>query len=946
MKKSIVKLLSMIVVLPSLTCCASQTSTSYITRYQNDNNANVYNGETPFWGDEYESEDVYDSPMAKCLKKLLNKNVFAIDYGTVKGSVSSLNAPIHINLQSTAFDLENYTKPIIKGNLQMQFPGTYINEEGIEVEKTRVETFLNFGYQNDILFFDLPNAMTDLRIETSSLVDAFNKISKLESPSLDNSPKIDTISLLEQILVSLKNNSTSFLTTSNPVSGYDMRVSLPNKILEVNDYSFSNLDFTIACDNEYNLTSLKTNSNFQMSINGIDISLGLDFKFDPSVQGVDFNFDLNSYVSMDGSVSAIMNLVSGAKDKKVNIEATIDDQGDGADLYAEGYANLNTGYNDDLEFNQKELNAKGIVTLYEGINKASAKANHKVEFIYKPELDSSSNYKDMVIMAEYRDTMRIKMHQTNIMQVFTKLTSIKNTNLLAYWVEFLQHMNDSMPIMYAINHGNYGVLMNDLVQNVSITKNGNIVTMDIEMDGSYIDYDGQVSNYSLILVMDETKGSECVKSLGMHLSYNSKDIDIKMTLDTYKASDDNISINESSTYFDFDYLPNFLQTVINTTELGENETKKRYYLNGKLNVGGYLNLLGSHELASLDLGVHAEIEVDSLNNNHTKAYLAIAKNSQTSRTSSDLYVTEYFIDEDQVYVCQTKSSGAKWTENTEWSWKKFKNVTVDWTYNSNLSSEVFKITREEFINNIFYYLVDYTIDLGSMIPNILGLRSKAMEGIYDAINKPNSDDVILTDYENYVSNAYATLNQNGSDSYTAILELGKILNISAMDFKAVKASITSTSDLEDQKQIQSLSVRGNDDKKTVAKVASILDLRMDLGVDNYVTIPSSYYSSSYSTSTVAQDGFMDRYDEFMYYFLSDTNYNARNLQYMTVNSSGERNGSNGTNWISNSTGSHTLSISQHDSHTSLDYWDRQLEYAYPYYFKAPNTISNGVSFYK
>jgi len=166
----------------------------------------------------------------------------------------------------------------------------------------------------------------------------------------------------------------------------------------------------------------------------------------------------------------------------------------------------------------------------------------------------------------------------------------------------------------------------------------------------------------------------------------------------------------------------------------------------------------------------------------TKAYIYVLayngnKNSSasTNPTTEGFYATEFFVDEDMAYVCQTST-------------KKVSSGFLGLGKTKTVFSKNFKVTRDELIgdtNRTVYYILDFILDVKSMTGGEL-----VDYEVFKNIGSSSSAEVSY-DYSKYVNSAVYDAN---NCKYTMELNLGDIVDLgSGLSLKTIGITVSHTS---------------------------------------------------------------------------------------------------------------------------------------------------------
>jgi hypothetical protein len=493
----------------------------------------------------------------------------------------------------------------------------------------------------------------------------------------------------------------------------------------------------------------------------------------------------------------------------------------------------------------KAPTAGGEVTIVDQTD--TNKQNHKVDFAYKgyDATDASGNtIAEGQTVASYNDHMHVQMHNSKVLDIYNQIKAIKDPNLLAKYTSKLSDMSESLPIATVIKEQNYSMLLNSLIPSITVTDSTLTLKVNLAFFDSSLAYaDGYADPLTAVFGYDSTKDAITfaqldgdVKGYKMH---------IKIALNDYGTSVNPtvLAYNDTtkSQFVDLDNLSLLVAMGIKTTEVNYFE------LHGVLNLT--LSLGTSLNLNALKTYCTAYVLVED---GKTKAYLALNNSNTTDITQSGFYCTEYFIDEDMAYVCQTRNDDG----------------------GSNYYSENFKLTRAEILKNIYYYVVDYSLNIEGVLGSLVGKPANAK--IYDSLQSSNASSSSFTiskDYSQYVNSAVYTAS---SKTYALDLALDQIVKDSSgvMSFENLLVDVIHDSD----NNLVSINLRGGGTSNSVMTVAGLLNVKVSLQAYSDVASAKQKISQASAGKLVL----LARYKAYVAAY--NANDSTKNLSYYEVTS--------------------------------------------------------------
>ncbi len=463
-------------------------------------------------------------------------------------------------------------------------------------------------------------------------------------------------------------------------------------------------------------------------------------------------------VEVDASVKY---KASNGNDQEVKLGEYYEKYGDTSSTKNKGFAAVD--FSDDN--NPICYGGLGITHPFLGDN--SKTADQKVVFNYSGVFDKTTlKLTDGHFVAKYNDNMNIEMEKSDAQDIMKTAKSIDENNLLYRYLGNLETGTSGLPIMDIIATKNPAILLQyKYIKSVEILDNkitiiassklfDDTVTSDNDQDETIIiEHDGtNITKATISAVV----GKYTVSASLMLTSFD-------------KYTKPTIDMNDGYTV-DMAGFKTLLTCLVNTTKHNYMEMEGSFKLNMTV-------LSFNSSLVDIDASAKAKIYIE---NNEAYAYIAV--NNHSKNMSDDGYrMTEYFIKEQQIFVCQTKTS-------TSWNWGNTKYTTT---------SEYFYTTAEDFTkpSHLVYYLFNYTLDAGKI------LNSALSQNIKDD-NSSSSSLISSNDFSKVINKAEEDTTNR---TFTLSLNLGSILNIPAITFDGSQELVLGYSS-GDEPYLNSLSI--------------------------------------------------------------------------------------------------------------------------------------------
>lgn len=381
-------------------------------------------------------------------------------------------------------------------------------------------------------------------------------------------------------------------------------------------------------------------------------------------------------------------------------------------------------------------------------NSKKTTADQKVVFDYTGVFDPNTlKLVDGRFFAKYNDNMNIAMEKSDVEDIMNTISSIDESNLLYRYLGHVENGTTGLPIMDMITSKDPSKLLRyRYIKKVEILDNKIIIVASGKLFDDSMDYDNEKDETLTI----EHDGTNITKAT---IDANIGDMTIKASLSLYsfdRFTKPTIDTNDGYTV-DMAGFKTLLSCLVNTTKHDYME------LSGNLKLSFEILKIKS-DIISLNAYARAKIYIK---NNEAYAYIAI--NNENRKMSDEGYrMTEFFIKEKQIFVCQTKTTK---------SWSTYKTT-----------SEYFYTTAEDFTkpSHLVYYLFNYTL-LDAGIGKAT-LNANLADNIKDG-ESSSSDLISSNDFSKVIKKAEQDKTNNVFD---LSLDLGSILTIPAVSFKGTQ----------------------------------------------------------------------------------------------------------------------------------------------------------------
>ncbi len=690
---------------------------------------------------------------------------------------------------------------------------------------------LNLGntvFKNYISNTSVDNLTTIVKNNsTDSSSDSLSAMDKIINAIKDSDPLKSDLDLLKsgylssfKTILSIDKNNTD---TSKIVIYLDVPAVLANT-----DYAnkVGGITLTLNADDD-SLASITVSSYIDKEANALSFTLTLADTFNSSafatktgyteitsagslLQGFYNlpNFTTDKYgIGIDASLT-YPDSDDSTKTKNLGIKASAAVDGSTYDSTSTDTINLPTCYGTMV------LNAPNM-------NSGGDNVDHTVEFNYDNSISEFT--------AEYNNNMHLIMHKNKIEQVYSSLKGVTDDqNLLYRYLKALNSATSGIPLQDCINnHDVSQLLYYPFIKKVELNDTSVVLTIDSRM----INGDNDVGNNddstrTDIITVNFTNGDTPTitsATIDAYLtdkstdskevtSYSTKHITATISLEAFdsvsKPTMTEYSTDTKNQFVDMDNFATLVDCLLDTTETNY------FHITGSFKFN--IKVLSFITLTDKTINIDARIYVAD---EHAYAYLLFNNNDS-------IYV-EIFISEKEVLMARTKGS----------------------------STEYFKTTQENVLDNVAYYIFTYIIDIDSMRFG----GKKAAANIYNGVNSSGSSSATISNDLSQVINS-ATLKGN---SFDLDINLANLITVSGISFpSSTKVHVGYTDNGNGYTPLTSLTI-----ESTSLSAYSVVDISFSLyaALDDLKSSPANVSSDTVLSSS----DYMKRYNDFVTQFKSD-----------------------------------------------------------------------------
>lgn len=824
------------------------------------------------------------------LSNIVNKKKIAADYSLIftdqQNITFNAEGKISLDISNATMKEDETTRTLYTdtGNyyLSLNLPQDKNDKDtilgqGIEMYYSGADKNLYFGYQydqnenfselKDSSYYVFKNSIADTDIKSmySLLNSKVDNNASSSSSILTMSTLLSTIAesdafkkLKEDINNNLSLKGLDGIISSTVDENNNIQITLdPSQFISNSKYETNTTAFTLTIGNDNDIVSLSMSGKANGC--GISFSLALNDKIEnySKFNTTDYPIINDAEIILDSFVS----LPTGLKEFDLGIEGKIINDNDSVpSLEIENTSGISANLNSDkpsisglIELKHKDIND----------NTKLISSSQKLEFSYQSMDGETKNTANISVpkrqyILEYNDNMHVKMENSNLYDIMNTINSVdSDSNLLFRYLKFLNSavQSSGSPLMDVINGkalSTTGIFASPYFKELNF-KEGYI---ELKIDPKIIQSDALDNSLAIINIYYDSTNKK-ITSASINAKYitssSAKNIDLTLSLkstsekeyarnettDTSKTAENNnilsyVDGTTSTSFVDVDGLKILLQCTIDTTE------------NNFMEIQGELSIDISIVSKTITASAYAAIYIE----NET-AYAYIRINAFNHSINDDGYrVSEFFIKEKEVYVNQTTT-----TVNSKFSWGT--------KYSYSVNAKYYKTTSENIVNNIAYYILDFSMNLSSVKVLFVEAGTIALNQIYDAINSESSSSSISNDFSKVLSSGQ--IYDATNNSFKLSLNLKDFLSISPASVESLTLTITheneSTVNGKSYKPLKSVAIDGK------LSVLSILN----------ITIKSSSTLNTFSLTKLekinasqASSTYMQRYYNFMNLISNET----------------------------------------------------------------------------
>ena len=410
--------------------------------------------------------------------------------------------------------------------------------------------------------------------------------------------------------------------------------------------------------------------------------------------------------------------------------------------------------------------------------------DQKIRFKYQTIEENSTL--DGQFVAEYNDKMHILLKSSTISEVLNNVKlADSETNLLHRYLKVLTNTTSATGagLIDFINTKDFTKLLDyPYIKKVEILSD----RIDLIFDGKLVDASSENNDQHISVYFDKGEKPRITKAT-LSGKLANKNIEVSISLGDISEVEDPSVKSETNTnpmmLYSDDTKNNFVdlngfamlsKCLIDTTE------NNYFNLSGTFKVKGKILSIPA---ANLNSAIDCRVTIFD---EHAYAYLSF-NNSPTLNSDDTIksvksvndkgfYMTEFFVSEKEIEVCQSKNNGKK------------------------ITSEVFKTDDVSLLDDIFYYVMSYILDGDNQLP----MGSTIMGNIYKSMNETVSADSksstrLTDDFSNILSSNTKYIEDENNPYFHLEMNLNNIFDgsLSSMNLSFSDTSI----DLYHQKMI-------------------------------------------------------------------------------------------------------------------------------------------------
>lgn len=737
--------------------------------------------------------------------KKMQANI-ALIYQDTSASINySLNGKIKADMTNIVKD--SYDMNTLSGSVDHYSSGNYEIELNVNTGSNTLNSqfdvryedkniYLGYNYSDGTYMFR--NQFPDSEIsKIKDVIDSKTKTSTTSTTSASNSLEesnsiisaIKNSENFKNLKENIKNGSLKdldnfiYIDKTNQDTSKIVIQADADYFLKDTSYEGKVSDITFSINTETNkISSLDLNLNNSLADSKED-KLSLSISFEDYVEDLLSDTDKKTYTVINNAsqlVGVFYSLPTTLQKFGLEVDASVKykaDNGNDQEVklgeYYETYGDTSSTKNKgfaavDLSDTNNPICYGGIGITHPFLGDNSKTADQKVVFNYSGVFDKTTlKLTDGHFEAKYNDNMNISMEKSDVQDIMKTAKSIDENNLLYRYLGDLQNGTSGLPIMDIISTKNPAILLQyKYIKSVDITDNKITIVASSKLFDDTVTSDND-QDETLVIEHDGTNITKATISavVGKYT------VSASLVLTSFdKYSKPNFDTSDGYTV-DMSGFKTLLTCLVNTTKHNYMELEGSFKLNMKV-------LSFSSSLIDIDASAKAKIYIE---NNEAYAYIAV--NNHSKNMSDDGYrMTEFFIKEQQVFVCQTKTS-------TSISWFKTKYTTT---------SEYFYTTAEDFTkpSHLVYYLFNYVLDSGNILNNAL------TQNIKDDDSSSSSNLISSNDFSKVINKAEL---DSTNRTFTLSLNLGSIFSIPSITFDGSQELVLGYS-LDSDPYLNSLSI--------------------------------------------------------------------------------------------------------------------------------------------
>ena len=683
-----------------------------------------------------------------------------------------------------------------------------------------VNQCVNANYYNGTTFASY-NDLINLSLKTNTIKTLMDYLNKT-TPSNEHKPISSISETISDILLKLNIDYNSLLDELKHGN-----LSSLEKYLSIKTNDDGSLSLLLNLDNS--LVDIKINSKnntfekldiINLKINDSTISFSLSF--------VDYEnklIDETKYYQVDNLLKSGLELTNI---KKGNLSITSSFSGE---------KEFALGGN--IQFDVETGDIYGNVDL---TAQTSLDVNPYTHHVY---FDRIPQNNDSLLLAKYYGNdnsskpMRINMQRKNISAIFDIFNDLPEDHSIQKLMNLIEN-TASLPIL---NYNSIDGILNiaNGIKKFETTDS----SISLLLDKSLLNM-----NNDLNIIIGLENGN--IKSVTLKdLFISSSKGDIILTINDFDANkiNDRLSITEpieQERYFDFNSLPLLLKLGINTSN------DKTYYMKGTFKI----DIPKIAEFIQKDINYNVTFKIDILDNGKVNGYISFETSEYKEKNTSYRKIN-YYIDEfDDAYIQRT-------TYGNEGTFLGMGGTLYKYT-------DVFKITQQEMMDNMIYYLLKYTFNISNTIYDQLDVFNKSVK----SDKKDDEAEVRNFVYENIFKDINYTEKDNGG-IFFATIDLNSICNLENatsgfISQKEINVEIEHNIVIENNKEVSKLSrlhIYGKPINAQLGKL-NLGDVLIDLDV-----------------SCIYGEFNNNEYIEFMDYYNHDESITKKGYYYYNVDTS-------------------------------------------------------------